>query len=177
MEHRGRSRRRTLATLLVVLLATYVAAVIIRPPGSCNLPGAGPCIDGTAIAATVKPIPPLTMSACVAEMRHWGRGGSTATGACREGRGRAWFKAVVANTSGDQTAVLCDVDAFRASGKQIGAKIPLPVYIVQEPGVMVLNGHQTRTVEWFFDPHDAPKTISAAARFIARCRPNPSPPF
>jgi hypothetical protein len=176
MEHRGRSRRRTLVILLVVLLATYVAAVVIRPPVGCNLPGAG-CGDSTAITATVKPIPPLSMSDCVAEMRRWGRGGSTATSACREGRGRAWFRAVVANTTGDRTAVLCDVYAFRASGKQIGAKIPVPVYIVQEPGVMVLNAHQTRTVEWFFDPHDAPKNIGAAARFITRCRRNPSPPF
>jgi hypothetical protein len=41
---------------------------------------------------------------------------------------------------------------------------------------MVLNGHQTRTVEWFFDPHDAPTTVGAAARFTARCRPDPNPP-
>jgi hypothetical protein len=158
-------------------MAVYVAVVIIHPQGACSLPGSGPCSGGPAIAATVEPIPALSMSACVAEMRRWGRGGSTATSACREGRGRAWFRAVVANTTGDQTAVLCDVAAFRASGKQIGAKIPLPVYIVQEPGVMWLSGHETRTVEWFFDPHDAPKTIGAATRFIARCRHNPHPPF
>lgn len=175
-EHGGHSRGRA-ALIVVGVIAVYVAVAIIHPQGACSLPGSGPCSSGAAIAATVKPIPPLTMSACVAEMRRWGRGGSTAHDACREGRGRAWFKAVVASTSGDRTAVLCDVYAFRASGKQIGAKIPLPVYIVQEPGVMWLSGHQTRTVEWFFDPHDAPKTISATARFIARCRPNPSPPF
>jgi hypothetical protein len=141
------------------------------------LPGTAPCSGEPTITATVKPIAPLTLADCVAEMRRWGRGGVTAADACREGRGRAWFKAVVTNTSGNQTAVLCDVAAFRASGRRIGANIPLPVYIVQEPGVMVLNAHQTRTVEWFFDAHDAPKHIDAAARFAARCRRNPHPPF
>jgi len=175
-EHAGTSRGRA-ALIVAGVIAMYVAIVIIRPQGSCSMPGSGPCSSGAVITATVKPIAPLGMSACVAEMRRWGRGGLEAASACREGRGRAWFEAVVANTSGDQAAVLCDVAAFRASGKRIGATIPLPVSIVQEPGVMVLNGHQTRRVEWFFDPHDAPRTIGAAARFTARCRPDPNPPI
>ena len=88
-----------------------------------------------------------------------------------------WFKAVVTNTTGDGMAVLCDVYAFRASGRQIGAEISLPVYIVQEPGVMWLDGHQTRTLEWYFDPRATPEDIAAAARFISRCRRDPSPPI
>ncbi len=176
MERRGRSRRQTLLILIVVLVAVYAAAVVIRPPVGCSLPGAGPCQSGPEIAATVRPITPLSRSACIAELRRWHRGYSEAVDDCRRGRRRAWFKAVVTNTTGDRMAVLCDVHAFRASGERIGAEMPLPVYIVQEPGVMWLDGHQTRTVEWFFDPHDAPKHIGAAARFIARCRRNPSPP-
>jgi hypothetical protein len=176
MEHTRPSRRKT-ALIVVGAIAVYVAVVITHPQGACSLPVAGPCSGEPAIAATVKPIAPLSLSDCVAEMRRWGRGGSTAADDCRQGRRRAWFKAVVRNSSGDRTPVLCDVYAFRASGKQIGAKIPLPVYVVQEPGVMWLGGHQTRVVEWFFDPHDAPRNVGAATRFIARCRPNPNPPF
>jgi hypothetical protein len=154
-EHMGRSRRRT-AVIVVGVLAAYAAVVIAHPQGACSLPGAGPCR--------------------VAEMRRWGRGRSTAVHACRQGRRKAWFEAVVRNTSGDRTAVLCDVDAFRASGERIGTTIPLPVYIVQEPGVMWLNAHETRIIEWFFDPHDSPRGITAAVRFIASCRRNPRPP-
>jgi hypothetical protein len=154
-----------------------VAIMVVHSQGVCSLPGAGPCSGGPVITATVKPIAPLSVADCVVEMRRWGRGGLTAADACREGRGQTWFRAVVTNTSGDQTAVLCDVHAFRPSGKRIGRAIPLPVFIVQEPGVMWLNGHQTRTVSWFFDAHDAPKHIGAAARFTAQCRRNPSPPI
>lgn len=176
MQHTKRSRGQV-ALIVVGVTAAYVAIVITHPQGACSLPGAGPCSGGPTVAASVKPIPRPSLSDCVSEMTRWGRGGSLAADICREGRRRAWFRAVLTNTTSDAMAVLCDVDAFRASGKRIGAKIPLPIYIVQDPGVMWLNGHQTRTVEWFFDPHDAPTNIRAAARFIARCRRNPSPPF
>ena len=83
----------------------------------------------------------------------------------------------VTNTGSDPTAVLCDVDAYRASGKRIAAQVPVPVWIVQDPGVMWLKGHQRQTIRWFFDPHDAQANIGAADRFVATCRPNPSPPI
>jgi hypothetical protein len=175
-EHVGRSRLQA-SVIVIGVIAAYVAIAIIHPQGACSLPGTGPCSGEPIIAAAVKPIAPLSLSACVAEMRRWGRGGATAADACRQGRRQVWFRAVIRNTSGDQTAVLCDVQAFRGSGKRIGRTIPLPVYIVQEPGVMWLNAHQTRTVEWFFDPHDAPKGIVGAVRFVARCRRNPRPPI
>ncbi len=176
MEHTKRSRGQV-ALIVAGVIAAYVAIVITHPQGACSLPGAGPCSGGPTVAASVKPIPRPSLSDCVSELKRWGRGGPTAVEDCRQGRRRAWFRAVLTNTTSDTTAVLCDVYAFRPSGKQIGAKIPLPIYIVQDPGVMWLNGHQTRTVEWFFDAHDAPKNIGAAARFIARCRRNPNPPF
>jgi hypothetical protein len=175
-EHMGRSWLQT-AVIVIGVIAVYVAIAIIHPQGVCSLPGAGPCSGGPTLAAAVRPIAPLTLSDCVAEMRRWGRGGSTAVDACRQGRRQTWFRAVITNTGGDQTAVLCAVNAFGGSGNRIGGTIPLPVYIVQEPGVMWLNAHQTRTVEWFFDPHDAPQGISDAVRFVARCRRNPSPPI
>jgi hypothetical protein len=116
----------------------YDAAIVVRPPGSCRLPGAGP--------------------------------------PAAEGRGRAWFRAVVTNTGDVPVAVLCDVDAYRASGHRIASQVPVPVWIVQDPGVLWLKGHQREVVRWFFDSHDAPASIGEAGRFVASCRRNPSPP-
>jgi hypothetical protein len=123
----------------------------------------------------VKPIAALSSPVCVAEWRRWH--GADAQAACDEGHGRAWFKAVITNTSGDATAVLCDVDAYRASGKRIATKVPVPVWIVQDPGVMWLKGHQRQVIRWFFDPHDAPANMGEADRFVVTCRRNPSPPI
>jgi hypothetical protein len=175
-ERTGYSRRGALTILLVVLVAVYGAAIVIRPPGSCSFPGAGPCGAGDSIVASVKPISALSRSACVSEWRRW-HGEVEARAACDEGRGRAWFRAVITNTGSDPTAVLCDVDAYRASGKRIATGVPVPVWIVQDPGVMWLKGHQRQVVKWFFDPHDAPANIGEADRFVATCRRNPSPPI
>ena len=39
----------------------------------------------------MKPIAPLSVADCVAEMGCWGQGGLTATGACQQGRGTFGF--------------------------------------------------------------------------------------
>jgi hypothetical protein len=175
-ERTGYSRRGALLIVLGVLVVVYGAAIVVRPPGSCSLPGAGPCGAGAAIVASVKPIAALTRHDCRAEWRRW-HGAVEARAACAEGRGRAWFRAVVTNTGNVPVAVLCDVDAYRASGQRIASQVPVPVWIVQDPGVMWLKGHQREVVRWFFDPHDAPANIGEAGRFVASCRRNPSPPI
>jgi hypothetical protein len=60
---------------------------------------------------------------------------------------------------------------------RVGLNVPIPVWIVQDPGVMWLKGHQRQVIRWFFDPHDAPANIGQADRFVVTRRRNPSPPI
>jgi hypothetical protein len=173
---RPRHSRRFVFAVIVGAVAVYVALIALHAPGTCSAPGGGPCGASDAIVASVRPISQLSIAACAREMGRWGYSHSYAVQACGQGRRRAWFRAVITNTTGVTTAVLCNVDAYRRSGRRLARKIPLPVYIVHEPGVLFVAGHHETVVRWYFDPHDAPATITQAARFIASCRPNPNPP-
>jgi hypothetical protein len=173
---RSRHSRRFVFAVIVGVTAIYVALIALHAPGTCSAPGGGPCGASDAIVATVTPISQLSIATCVDEMHQWGYSHSHAVEACGQGRQRAWFRAAITNTGGATTAVLCNVDAYRRSGRRLAGNIPLPVYIVREPGGLVMPGHRQTVIRWYFDPEDAPSTIRQATRFIAHCRPNPNPP-
>jgi hypothetical protein len=162
--------------VIVAVTAVYVALIALHAPGTCSAPGGGPCGASAAIVATVIPISPLAVTECAAEMNRWGYSHLYAVEACGQGRRRAWFRAAITNTTGTTTAVLCNVDAYLRSGRRLARNIPLPVYVVREPGVLFVAGHHQTVVRWYFDPHDAPSTITQATRLSAHCRPNPNPP-
>ncbi len=173
---RPRHSRRFVFAVIVGVTAVYLGLIALRAPGTCSAPGGGPCGALGAIVATVTPISPLSVAVCAGEMRRRGYSHSYAVEACGQGRRRAWFRAAITNTTGDRTAVLCNVDAYRRSGRRLARSIPLPVSIVRQPGVLFVPNHHRTVVRWYFDPHDAPAAITRATRFIARCRPAPNPP-
>jgi hypothetical protein len=161
--------------VVVALVALYVALIATHAPGACSVPGGGPCGGGDAILGRVTPAARPALAACTAEMRRWGYGSVYAEGACRDGRGQPWFRAVITNTTDATSAVLCNVDAYRRATR-IARDVVLPVFIVRAPGVMVVGAHHHRDVIWYFDPHDAPAVVADATRFVASCRVNPHPP-
>jgi hypothetical protein len=169
----GRSRRSALL-IIVGAVAVYVALIATHAPGSCSVPGGGPCTGG-AILGRVTPIAPPAPAVCKAEMHRWGYSSSFSDQACRQGRRRPWFYAVITNTTDSTTAVLCDVDAYQHS-ERIARNVVLPISIVKAPGVMVIGAHFHRNVLWYFDPHDAPATVADATHFVTHCRTNPHPP-
>jgi hypothetical protein len=172
----GRSRR-TVFLVLVGVVALYVALIATHAPGSCSVPGGGPCNAGSAILGRVTPIARPALAVCEAEMRRWGYASGIGEKACREGRRRAWFRAVITNTTSSTTAVLCNVDAYQRA-KRVARNVVLPIFIVKNPGVMFVGAHHHRNVLWYFDqPPEATPAVAHATRFVTRCRTNPHPPI
>ena len=161
--------------LVVGLVALYVLLIATHAPGSCSVPGGGPCSGRGAILARVMPIARPALAVCETDMRRWGYASGFGEEACREGRRRPWFRAVITNTTDRTSAVLCKVDAYRRT-ERIARNIVLPVFIVKNPGVMFVGAHHHRNVTWYFDPHDAPTAVAQATRFVAHCRTNPHAP-
>ncbi len=167
--------RRTVFLVIVGAVAVYVALIATHAPGSCSVPGGGPCSGGVAILGRVTPTARPALAVCEAEIRRWGYSSRFGDEACRQGRRQPWFRAVIINTTDSTTAVLCNVDAYQHTSR-IARNVVLPVFIVKNPGVMFVGAHHHRNLTWYFDPHDAPAVVAEATRFVAHCRTNPDAP-
>ena len=152
--------------VVVATLAGFAALIVMRGDSQ-----SGYRVD-------LRPTQPLTLRACVAELRAKGSGFRRA--ACMAGDGKAWFALNLVNVSDDLGNPTCRATAYDASGSVL-FEDDLPLGIISFPaGPPVVKGSTFRFV-WYLpvgDPHTyverAAWTPSAVDHYTASCHGRPS---
>jgi len=133
------------------------------------------CVGGghltSPIGSHVAPRSPLGRVACLGEARRWGYSVDAARALCALGRKTPWFRATFTNASASPRYIRCAFTAWNRHGQRLFHGL-LPVDVVEYPAGLLLEPHQTRTVDWYFDRHGYPpasRHVHDVARYTSSC--------
>ena len=117
----------------------------------------------------MRPVPPLSAGACMAEARHYGYTSGAGSVICAPGRQRGWHRAVLTNR-GPYGLPRCVATGFGAQGQRVFAG-PLWFEIGGTRGMFV-PAHRSVTFYWYL-PAQARRPV---ARYAATCTRVANPP-
>ncbi len=114
----------------------------------------------------------LGATPCVAEaQRFGGYSVAAATGMCRAGSNRAWYRGVITN-SGPGAYPACTATAFDQQGNVVFHG-PLVFMFGGFPAGLFAIGHRSIAFDWYLPD----KAQGPVARYAATCAVNPHPPI
>jgi hypothetical protein len=134
--------------------------------GAHNLPGPR---RSAQLTLRMRPVPPLSMSACVAQAEPYGYTAQGAAHICAAGSGQSWYHAVLTN-KGAGAYPACRITGFDAFGKAISHR---QLYFQFGGGSAGLyaEGHTSTAFSWYL-PKPKHGTI---VRYVATCSINARP--
>ena len=144
----------------LVLLAAGIAA--IGGCGASHRPG--------QFTLQLKPVAPLSAKACVSQAARYGWSMSGATVICQAGKGRSWYRAVLAN-NGPGAYPACTATARGPHGRVV-FNGPVRLIFGGFPAGLFAPGHRSVAFRWYLPR----KTRGPIARYTATCSVNSSPP-
>ena len=160
--------------ITAVAVAAYAAFVGLEAPGSCGVPGGGPCNAAVPqFLVRVLPRKPESVAVCLRrERRYYEAGDSLLTQACKPGRAD-WYHAVVTYRGRDAAWVGCMVVGYDAGGKRLWPRswaIPL-IPFVPSPVAAVLRMHdgQTVSVDYHLPGARQGGPRGPVARYVGHC--------
>jgi hypothetical protein len=173
-ERTTRSRKRVLG-ITAVAVAVYVAFVGLNAPGSCSVPGAGPCNAAVPrVFIHVIPRPRLPLAVCMRRERaYYPDGGMLLERACRPGPAD-WYHAVVTYRARGAAWIGCDVVGYDADGTRLWPTplaMPLtPVASSPTAAERRMHGGQTITVDYHLPGVRRGGPPGPVARYVGHCR-------
>lgn len=172
-DHPARSRRRVVA-LTAIVVAVYAGYVSMHAPGSCSIPGGGPCGASAAVFdVRVMPRSPVPIAVCLRRERaFYAPGDSLIRQACRPGRAD-WYHAVVTYRGAPPAWVGCRLVGYDTRGRRLWPRswaMPL-LPVVPSPVAAVVRMHhgQRVTVDYHLPGVSQGGPPGPVARYLGRC--------
>ena len=172
-ERPTRSRKRVLV-ITAIAVAAYVAYVSVNAPGSCSVPGGGPCnAAGPQVVIHVIPRHPLSLPVCLRRERaYYEAGDRLINQACKPGRAD-WYHAVVTYRGRYAAWVRCAVVGYDAVGTRLWPRpwsMPLtPVVPPPTGAIQRMHGGQTITVDYHLPGARQGGPPGPVTRYVGHC--------
>jgi hypothetical protein len=131
--------------------------------------GCGASAQVAQFSLQMRPVPPLSAKACIAEARHYGYSSGAGSIICAPGQHRGWYHAVLTNR-GAYGLPSCVATGFGAQGQKVFAG-PLFFEIGGIRGMFV-PAHRSVTFYWYLPA----KARGPVARYATSCALVTNPP-